>query len=245
MDESWSEFVQILPDAGLKIGVALVCGFLLGIERERRDKPAGLRTIVLITLGATLFMIVSNLIPFIKDWPTAIARVDPSRVASQVVTGIGFLGAGSIIQARGAVHGLTTAAVIWVAAGIGLCVGIGYPLLALVVTLAVVTVLVALDPLGKWLSRRGKRQAIELVIPNDGLLVRRIKHVLAQHDVEEDGIAVRPQSRDELNVIITYFASSPAATSRLLTMLSQIEGVHGKPHFDEADGPNDEGSPVG
>ncbi|HEV2123462.1 MAG TPA: MgtC/SapB family protein, partial [Chloroflexota bacterium] len=231
MIESWNDLLNILPDSGLKIGVAIACGFLLGIERERRNKPAGLRTIMLITVGATLFMIVSNLIPFITDWPRAIARVDPSRIASEVVTGIGFLGAGAIIQARGAVHGLTTAAVIWVAAGIGLCVGIGYPVLAVALTLVVVVVLSALDPLERWLSRRGQRQRIELIAPNDSLSVHRIKQVLEQHGVRQDEMDVRPRSRDEVYVSITYHASSSTSTSQLLELLSRMEGVRGRPHF--------------
>src|SRR5690606_38344748 len=111
MIENWHELVDQLPTFAVRLLVALVCGTLLGLERERREKPAGIRTIVLITVGSALYMIVSSLVPLAMDWPE-ITRADPSRIAAQVVTGIGFLGAGTIIQARGAIHGLTTAAVI-------------------------------------------------------------------------------------------------------------------------------------
>ena len=155
MIEETDLLLEFLPDAGIKLGVAFLCGILLGMERELKGKPAGLRTMTLITVGSTLFMIVSELVTVTTGGPEAITRVDPSRIASQVVSGIGFLGAGAIIESRGSVHGLTTAATIWVAAGIGLCIGVGFPALAGGITLLVLTVLVALQPLRTWLNRRG------------------------------------------------------------------------------------------
>ena len=124
MIEEFDFLLGFLPEVAIKPGVACLCGLLLGMEREWRGKPAGLRTITLMTVGATLFMIVSDLVALTIDGPEAITRVDPSRIASQVVSGIGFLGAGAIIQSRGSIHGLTTAATVWVAASIGLCVGV-------------------------------------------------------------------------------------------------------------------------
>lgn len=147
MIEDVNVLMTMLPGIAVKLGAAIFCGLLLGIERERKDKPAGIRTIMLITVGATIYMLVSELIPTITEGPESITRTDPARVAAQVVTGIGFLGAGTIIQARGSVHGLTTAAVIWVAASIGLVIGIGFPLLGIGLTLVVLTALVALEPL--------------------------------------------------------------------------------------------------
>jgi len=155
MIEETDLLLEFLPEAGIKLGVAFLCGILLGMERELKGKPAGLRTMTLITVGSTLFMIVSELATVATGGPEAITRVDPSRIASQVVSGIGFLGAGAIIESRGSVHGLTTAATIWVAAGIGLCIGVGFPVLAGGITLLVLTVLVALQPLRTWLNRRG------------------------------------------------------------------------------------------
>ena len=229
MVESWNDLANLLVDSGLKLAVSIVCGFILGFERENRNKPAGLRTIILITVGSTLFMIVSQLVPFITDWPEATTRVDPSRIAAGVVQGIGFLGAGSIIQARGSVHGLTTAAVIWVAAGIGLCVGIGYPLLAVALTLAVVATLIALDPLGQWLSRHGTPRNLELFAPNDMLCMRRIEHALKQHGVRREDLIIQPRDGDEVRITATYYASSAEATSRLFEALARIEGIRGAP----------------
>ena len=112
----------------IKLLVAGLCGGLIGLERERDNKPAGIRTQMLVALGSALFMIVSLSVG--SD-----LRVDPSRIAAQVVTGIGFLGAGAIIRDRGSVRGMTTAASIWVVAAIGLTIGAGLFLEGIFITI--------------------------------------------------------------------------------------------------------------
>lgn len=109
-------------DLVAKIGLAVLLGGAIGLEREMSGKPAGLRTNILICVGSALLMDLS-----IGVSTTDGIRVgDPARLAAQVVSGIGFLGAGTIMQARGAVLGLTTAATIWIVAAIGLTVGAGH-----------------------------------------------------------------------------------------------------------------------
>ncbi|MCF6154523.1 MAG: MgtC/SapB family protein [Candidatus Brocadia sp.] len=108
-----------------KLLIAAVLGGIIGWERERRGRPAGLRTHILVCVGVTLMMVVSEHIfhkykTFAAD---SIIRVDPARIAAQVVTGIGFLGAGTIMRFKTTVRGLTTAASLWVVAGIGLAIG--------------------------------------------------------------------------------------------------------------------------
>ncbi len=210
-----------------RLAVALVCGLLLGIERERKDKPAGLRTILLICLGSALLMIVSNLLAFAYVWPET-TRVDPSRIAAAVVAGIGFLGAGTIIQGRGSVQGLTTAAVIWVAAAIGLCAGLGYLEMAVLFTAVVLISLVAMDPLRHRLARLGHRHEIDILAPNDSLVLDRIRYVLRDHDVDERDIDIRTIADHELHVGFVYHGYGAAAL-RLLEALARIEGVHGGP----------------
>jgi putative Mg2+ transporter-C (MgtC) family protein len=226
--ETLTEFTGYVPAYAVRLGTAFVCGILLGLERERKDKPAGLRTIVLITTGATLYMIVSELIPQITEGPTDITRIDPSRIASQVVSGIGFLGAGTIIQSRGSVHGLTTAAVIWVAAAIGLCAGIGFPLLALAITAAVLAALILMDPLRTWLSRRGRAHDLTLYVPNDSLTLQRVQYTLRQHDVRTREIDYQSETEEHIEVHFTYHGTDPAM-HRLLEALSAVEGVRGIP----------------
>jgi len=116
----------------LRILLAAILGIIIGIQREWKGKPAGVRTLTLISIGSALFSIISEL-GFIGG--------DPSRIASGIVTGIGFLGAGAILHRHGGVEGLTTAAAIWVTAGIGLAAGAGLYLIAAVVTAVVLAIL--------------------------------------------------------------------------------------------------------
>ena len=120
-------------DMWIKLGLAVACGAAIGIERELHDKPAGLRTNMLICVGSTLITMVSIHVALTYA-ERQINIADPGRIAAQIVSGIGFLGAGTIIQARGSVHGLTTAATMWVLAGIGLAIGSGVFAFAIVGT---------------------------------------------------------------------------------------------------------------
>ena len=135
--ESWDHLVSILIPFVVRCGSAALCGAMVGLERELKKKPAGFRTNILICLGSAMYMAVGALL----QSETAGSAVDPTRIAAQVVTGIGFLGAGCIIQERGRVLGLTTAATIWVVAAIGIIAGGGFPILALVATVLVVLTL--------------------------------------------------------------------------------------------------------
>lgn len=134
--ETYVDLERVLPAFLFRCGVAALCGGIIGIERELKAKPAGFRTNILICLGSSIYMSVGMLVPG--------GDVDPTRIAAQVVTGIGFLGAGCIIQAGHHVRGLTSAATIWVVASIGIVVGAGYPLLATIATVIVVVTLTAL-----------------------------------------------------------------------------------------------------
>ncbi|MEI7908565.1 MAG: MgtC/SapB family protein [Verrucomicrobiota bacterium] len=127
-----------LPAPWLEIALALasvICGAILGAERERHEKPAGLRTLILVCLGSTVFTIIS----FVFTSSTG----DSGRVAAQIVTGIGFLGAGAILHSRNGVSGMTTAATIWVTAAIGVAVGAGFAVAGLATSVLVRIVLVA------------------------------------------------------------------------------------------------------
>ena len=129
------EFVSVLRlDLAAKLLVAILAGGAIGLERELRGKPAGLRTNILICLGSALLMDLSMRIAI--DY-----NGDPGRIAAQVVTGIGFLGAGTILHTRGTITGLTSAATIWVVAAIGLTSGAGYEFEALAATITVMFVL--------------------------------------------------------------------------------------------------------
>ncbi len=114
----------------VRLLLAFVLGGMIGLERERRERPAGLRTHILVTVASALLMMTSGLV--------AGQNFDPGRIAAGVVTGIGFLGAGTIIRYGGDVRGLTTAATIWAASAVGLSIGIGWYPAAICATLVIV-----------------------------------------------------------------------------------------------------------
>jgi len=120
----------------------LLLGATIGIERRRKGQIAGLRTFALISMGATLAMLISIYIP--QEY-MGLKNGDPGRIAAQVVSGVGFLGAGAIIQMKGSVRGLTTAAGIWMTACIGLAVGSGMYLISIIATLLIIFILVNIE----------------------------------------------------------------------------------------------------
>jgi putative Mg2+ transporter-C (MgtC) family protein len=125
--------------------LAVCCGAAIGLERQLKHKPAGLRTNILICLGAAVFTIISERMAGDKDSIT--------RIAAQIVTGVGFLGAGAVIQDRGGIHGLTTAATIWLVASVGMACGAKLYLLAVISTIITIIVLVGLGQLEKFFRR--------------------------------------------------------------------------------------------
>lgn len=147
-------------EIALRLGLAIVFGGAVGFERESQNLPAGFRTHILVCVGATLIMMVSA---YAFTGPMA-EMADPSRIAASVVTGIGFLGAGTILRQRGGIRGLTTAACLWAVAAIGLAVGIGFYFGAMLATLLVLISLLALGRLDRVFlsSYRGKRLSLHM-----------------------------------------------------------------------------------
>lgn len=132
-----------LSEMAMRLSSAAGLALLIGLERELRRKPAGLRTHMLVSLGAAAFMLLGHQILVVTANGASSAQVDPTRIIEGVIGGIGFLGAGSIIRSRGSIEGITTGAAIWVAGAIGLACGLGsYKLAAIVTALALVIVVV-------------------------------------------------------------------------------------------------------
>ena len=125
-----------------RLALAMVVGAVLGVERERLDRPAGLRTYMLVVEGACLFMICAILLA--KQVAAAWGASDPGRIASTVVQGIGFIAAGVILTTGKQVIGLTTAAGLWVATALGLLIGAGFYVVAVIATVATIIALIAL-----------------------------------------------------------------------------------------------------
>ncbi len=132
----------------LKLFLAIILGGIIGIERETSHKPAGFRTHILICVTSAMMMIVAERLS---------GTADAVRMAAGIITGVGFLGAGAILQSRGSVHGLTTAATIWAVAGLGLAVGAGYYVVAVCFTVMVVLTLVVFRKIDRALFSRAEK----------------------------------------------------------------------------------------
>src|SRR5689334_10995759 len=136
-------------EAFLRIGAAALCGALIGLERESRNQLAGMRTHALVAAGAAIFTLSgAHGFPELTRGP----NVDPMRVAAQIASGIGFIGAGAIIRDRGGVRGITTAAALWTSAAVGLATGAGLWWVAAAGAAVILLVLLGLRPLGRRLS---------------------------------------------------------------------------------------------
>jgi putative Mg2+ transporter-C (MgtC) family protein len=137
----------------LRLGAAVLLGLVLGLERELRGKAAGLRTHMLVSLGAASFMLVGLEVMYATSSGDPSARIDPTRIIEGVIGGIGFLGAGSIIRGNGNIEGITTGAGIWAAGSIGVACGFGNLILAAMVTGFAVMIVVLLG----FIERRAIR----------------------------------------------------------------------------------------
>ena len=142
-----------------KLFLSLILGALIGLERRQKGQVAGMRTFALISMGATLAMLVSIYIP--QEY-MGLKNGDPGRIAAQVISGVGFLGAGAIIQMKGSVKGLTTAASIWMTACIGLAVGSGMYVISTIACLMILVCLKMFEMIEKVLLRGAEQKIIRL-----------------------------------------------------------------------------------
>jgi len=209
-------------EAVLRLSLAFLLGAVLGLERETHDRPAGLRTFILVAVGSTLIMIVSI---GLRDLYAGSTGVDPGRIAAQVVTGIGFLGAGTIMHEGPIVRGLTTAAGLWVVAAIGLAVGAGFYLVAAVTT---ALALVSLTVLA-WVERSyfgGKGQAVVNVLSSDvpGQLGR-IATALGERGIDIKDIRMSPREDGLVEIELKVKAPPKDAMPGAMQAVASLPGV--------------------
>jgi putative Mg2+ transporter-C (MgtC) family protein len=203
------------------IFVSMACGALVGSERERRDKPAGLRTVILISVGSTIFTLVSLLLSSLKP------MADPARLAAQIIPGIGFLGAGAIIHARGTVLGLTTGATIWAVSAVGVTIGAGYVAAGICFTLAIFFTLSILHRLD-WLvvGRCMNRRAVIVYRPDNGKTLPLIQEVIDRHRVS-DALCVHSERRGEERIVELPICACHRHHRIILKELAEIPQVVG------------------
>lgn len=202
----------------LKILLAAMLGGIIGLERELSHKEAGLRTNILIAIGSALITIISGRIA------AQTQGADPARLTAQIVSGIGFLGAGAIIQARFAVHGLTTAATIWTVAAIGIAVGSGLYLPAFLVTLLVVMVLTVFKFLQAYIEKQ-KQNYVYLISTEDraSLLVE-IRQVMTELHIRASSSRLKRRGGGyELEVI---FNTSENKNREFIDKVMLLQGVN-------------------
>jgi len=191
VSSDWS-FIQLLHFFIPRMFFAILCGGLIGLERELKNKAAGMKTNILICIGAALYTSVSLLTSLAHSSEGYFG--DPSRIAAQIVSGIGFLGAGTIIQARGTIVGLTTAATIWVVAAIGICVGIGHFDIAVACSVLVIMVMVATSMFEDKVLGRSLSFAVEITAEDpQGMVRQSINQSLARNNLilDDFDIAIR------------------------------------------------------
>lgn len=202
-------------EIAIRILLSVLLGFILGFERELTNKSAGLRTHILVCLGSTIFTIMS-----VYFFPTMVAvdnparYGDPGRIAAQIITGIGFIGGGTVLRHGSTVSGLTTAALLWVSAGIGMAVGVGAYNIAIVSTLLAVIILVAvrkieIDVLSKFTRKETKlRASITCLRENSDNILNSINEEF------KDITGIRKKETDnedevKLTIIIRLFQNDP------------------------------------
>jgi putative Mg2+ transporter-C (MgtC) family protein len=199
-----------------KIGLAALLGGLIGAERERTGKWAGLRTHMLIAVGSALLTDISVQVG--ARFAQGSNAWDPGRIAAQIVSGVGFIGAGTIIQSRGAVHGLTTAAGLWVASAIGIAVGAGFFIEATLTGMVLLLILAGLRPVVGLLH--GDRQNMVLHIGTDQKLSRLLE-ILEEAEIRTEKISVSREA-DGASLQVR-FRGSPEDVQRLILLAGREE----------------------
>lgn len=221
MKESWLTLGPLMIDFLPKALLSIACGGLIGLEREFKKKPAGFRTNILICLGSMLFMWLSShvALSIAADRPA-----DPGRIAAQVVTGIGFLGAGTIIQARGRVVGLTSAAMIWVVAAVGMSIGAGYLAIGITTTALILMVLVILGFFERRIFGSCALYDCQVAFDDDqGRTRLAIEHSLRAAGRPIEAFQVR-RAGDHLVATLPYCDTHPQHR-KILSDLWKIDGV--------------------
>jgi putative Mg2+ transporter-C (MgtC) family protein len=217
-----------------ELGLAFLLSALIGLERELRQKSAGLRTLTIVGFASALFIQIGKYGFF--DVLGGDVRLDPSRVAAQVVSGLGFIGGGLVFVRRDAVRGLTTAAVVWLTAAVGMAAGAGLPLLAGVVTAGHFVVVYGFTPVAHRLSRRlpGVRQLRLTYRDGEGVLRRALAECTSRGFAVRELVTTAPDEehgrRDGeaggvRRVSVRLTVEGRGSAPDLATWLADIDGV--------------------
>jgi len=200
----------------LRLVVALTLGAIVGLERERQERAAGLRTVTMVSLGSCLFTIIGA-----YGFP----NTDPSRVAAQIVTGIGFLGAGTIFLRKDLVRGLTTAATIWTVAAIGMAAGTAQYFEAAFTTLLILGVLMVLKPIEKRFFKRPSEAQVSVIVPRGDGEIEELRAALAAIGAFPLAIRIHELSETDDRLEIDVGLPANRTTAELLRQLRAVQGA--------------------
>lgn len=206
-------------EIALRLALAAILGGVIGIERERKDWAAGLRTHMLVSMGSALIMLVSSF-GFQDVLGNGYAELDPSRVAAQIVSGIGFIGAGAILFLKPAtVLGLTTASGLWTVAGIGMATGGGMYFAAITATVFSILILWALQPLQRIFTSKLQKKSLKIVAKGKTDPKEIINMLLEDEDVDFSNFSI---SRDDKNLSIELILDKPG-NKKLLKITEHLQ----------------------
>lgn len=204
----------------------MIVGGLIGFEREIGNRPAGFRTHTLVCVGSTLVMLTSQ---FIFEEYSGIVNLDPARLGAQVISGIGFLGAGTILKLGPRVRGLTTAASLWVVACLGLAIGAGYYWGAITATILVYITLILLKKVEGIFVRDISALEIDLQLRNKPGQIAKVTDVMGRLNIQIRDIRIfhNEDEDEDIWMKIKFYVRLPAGMNRdiLLAELKQIDGV--------------------
>lgn len=214
--------VSIYFGIGVQIVFALILGGAIGYDREVKMKSAGLKTNLMICVGATLYTTISLISIQYSN-----GTYDPNRVTAQIVSGIGFLGAGAIMQGKGNVSGLTTAATIWVVAAIGVTIGVGYPIVASIFTFTVIVILKLINPFYKVLERESDHKDFQIQVLTHQSIKRLISKVVTQQPgIELDEIyEIDHVDKKNKKVINIFLKAHQRSVERIINELRNMINV--------------------
>ncbi len=212
-----------LPVTAFRLVLSFILGGLIGLEREWHRQSAGLRTHILISLGATMLTLLSIYIP--QEF-THYQGIDPGRIAAQVISGIGFLGGGAIFRLGVNVRGLTTAASIWVVAGIGMLVGAGMYLAALIGTGLVLVALFALIPFERRAFPDRSLRTLDVSMRGERVDTRGIYPILREYGIEVRGESINQSFAEKtVRLRLTVLVPEGITLSELYEKIGKVAGI--------------------
>lgn len=202
--------------------LAILLSGLIGLERESINKPAGFRTHILVCIGATIVMIVSIKMYQVNQYN---AELDPTRLGAQVISGIGFLGAGTIIREGTSVKGLTTAASLWTIGCIGLAIGAGFYMISILATFFILVTLLFFSKLENYYTSKKNLQYITITAVNQPGQLGRIGDSLGSMDIMVKNIEVNQSSDEKIMFDFTLKSPSPVDQEELIRNMLKVEGI--------------------